>query len=526
MLKSIQHPEAPAQPKTLNRVQGYGGEGDRPLDKRWRQFLRAYAATVAALLVVLHRDLLTLFEQWNRSTFSHCWLLLPMIGWLIWRRRTTVLALEPRAWAPGLALVALAVLPWLAGELAGVQLLRHAGLIAMPLALVPALFGPQVTRALLFPLGFALFLVPVGEELVPLMQRVTAELIMPMLHLSGIPAVIEGIFITTPRGYFAVAEACSGVKFLVAIAALATFAAHLWFRTTWKRIAFVAFALVGGVLANAVRAWGTIVMAEAWGTRFAVGADHLIYGWVFFALVIALVALAAKPFIERSPDDEDAPSDAAIARWAGWRAPLVQIVGAAALVVGVPVALGLTSTARTLPLPLPSSPEVPGWERLADAPAAAGEWRAHFAGAQQRRDWRYRDPAGRVVTVTLAGFTRQSEGAELVGFGQGAVGPDSDWRWGQGLAPLGGMAVDRIVRRAEVRDVARLYRVDGEFTADPTRVKWATLRARALRGDPRGWAVLVSAPAEGSAPGRNAIAAFLQAAGGGDALAMRLTQGD
>ena len=53
MLKSLQHPEAPAQPETLSRVQDDGGEGGRALDPRWRQFLRAYAATVAALLIVL-----------------------------------------------------------------------------------------------------------------------------------------------------------------------------------------------------------------------------------------------------------------------------------------------------------------------------------------------------------------------------------------------------------------------------------------------------------------------------------------
>ncbi len=497
------------------------------LSKAWHAPLRVYAALVSGLLLVFHRDLFALFDQWNQSTFNHCWLILPMFGWLIARRRETLATLEPAASTKGLVWVAAAGLLWLAGELAGVQLLRHAALVAMPVALVPALFGTQVTRALLFPLAFALFMIPIGEELVPTMQRVTAELIMPMLHVSGIPAALDGIFITTPRGYFAVAEACSGVKFLVAIAALSTFAAHLWFRRRSRQFAFVAFALLVGIIANAVRAWGTIVMAETWGTRFAVGADHLIYGWVFFAIVMALVAWGARPFVERSPDDADAPPPEALARFAPRvGGHLTGVAVAAALALIVPVAFGLNSAARSLPIALVSAPIVPGWELLPDDVGAADNWRAHYAGATQRRDWHYRDAAGRIVTVTLAAYARQSEGAEIAGFGQGAVAPDGDWRWGGNLRPIGPMAVEQIVREAAVRDVARLYQVDGELTSDAARVKWATLRARAFRGDPRAWAVLVSAATTSDSSGRGVVASFIDAAGGAQALAERLTAGD
>src|SRR3546814_14683476 len=67
---------------------------------------------------------------------------------------------------------------------------------------VGAALGEKLVRALLFPLGYALLLVPFGEELVPLLQTFTAHISVVLLHLSGIAAEMQGVFITTKAGFF------------------------------------------------------------------------------------------------------------------------------------------------------------------------------------------------------------------------------------------------------------------------------------------------------------------------------------
>ena len=62
-------------------------------------------------------------------------------------------------------------------------------------------------------------------------------------------------------------------------------------------------AVVVPVLANGVRAWGTIYIAQSQGIEFAAGFDHIVYGWIFFALVMAVVLGASWRFFDRSPDD-------------------------------------------------------------------------------------------------------------------------------------------------------------------------------------------------------------------------------
>ena len=122
-----------------------------------------------------------------------------------------------------------------------------------------------------------------------------------------------------------------------------------------------------------------------------------------------------------------------------------------------------------------------------------------------------------------AGYARQGEGREIVGYGQGAVAPEGDWKWGQALAPIGAARVERIEADERVRDVATVYVIAGRVTASGSQVKFETLKARLTGGDQAAWAILISASPRGERSGRDQIAAFLRDAGGVDALARRLT---
>lgn len=487
----------------------------------WPRHLLVLAITQTIILASFLPDAVHLVSQWNSSTFAHCWLIPPIIGWLVWTRRTELVILQPQAWWPGLAWIAAGAFVWLLGDAASVALFRHTGLILMLQGLVPTLLGPQIARGLAFPLFYAFFLIPFGEELIPPMQLITADMAMFLLRITGIPAFIDGIFITTPGGNFAVAEACSGVKFLVAMAALSVLVAHLCFRSWQRRAMFIAFALIVPILANGVRAYSTIWMAENWGTEFAVGADHLIYGWVFFGVVMALIYWAASPWFDRAPDDSAIDAAELSTSPAAKSATLAPAALIALALAAMPLAWSQLQAASTDPLPILTAPRVPGWTAVA---GTAPDWRARFDGADERGDGRMSDATGQLIDITLVGYVRQSEGKELVGFGQGAVDPDSEWKWGQGLDPIGPARVDRIADGANVRDVLTVYIIGGEVTSNPRTVKWRTLTARLTGGDQRAYALLLSAQPSAGQSGRDRIAAFVESAGGIEPVAQSLTR--
>jgi exosortase A len=487
----------------------------------WRAHLWALGSVAATLLLLFRADAAAMAViWWESSTFNHCLLIPPIIGWLVWQRVPELRQLQPRAWAPGLLLLGAGALSWLIGDAGGIALARHLGLILMLQGAVIACLGPSLSRGLAFPIFYALFLVPAGEEIVPLMQTVTADMCMALLALVGIPAHIEGIFISIPTGLFEVAEACSGVKFLVAMVALGALVANLCFRSWRRRVAFMAAAVAIPVIANGIRAWGTIYISHLTSNDFAAGFDHVFYGWFFFAIVVALLLGAGWRWFDRAPGDPWFDPKALAGR-PGTRAALATVAASALVLGALPLAWSAAIASSAEPAPADIAlPGVPGWERV---PAARGRpWQPHFAGADVIRLGRYRDAAGREVDLAVALFARQEEGRELVGFGQGAVAPGSGWAWtADGNAPEGGRA-ERIASHGSVREVATFYRVGNILTGSPAQVKLETVRTRLLGGPQRAVAILVSAeaPAEGASP-RPAIDSFLASLGDVAALADR-----
>lgn len=482
----------------------------------WRPHLVALGLTASAILLLFARDAAGMANVWWTSeTYNHCALIAPIIAWLIWQRRPELRALQPSLWWSGLLLLAAGAFGWLLGEAGSIALARHAGLVLMLQGAAITLLGRAVSRALAFPIFFALFMIPVGDQLVPLLQSVTADFSMVLLALVGIPAHIEGIFITTPTGYFEVAEACAGVNFLIAMIAFGALVANVCFVSPVRRALFMLAAILLPILANGIRAWGTIYISELTDIGFAASVDHIVYGWFFFALVIGLLLAAGWRFFDRRPGTPwFDPAALQPVRPAPVPAPrLVQWSAAAIALAALPLLWsGAIASANSVPPPRDVAlPAVPGWSRV---PASGRLWQPHYQGAHVIRMGRYRDAAGQEVDLAIAVFADQRDGRELVGFGQGAIGPDSDWAWtGQGPPPPSGR-LDRIASHGIVREVALFHRVGDILTGSDVAAKLETTRVHLLGGPQRAVAVLVSAqaPAEGVSP-RPAIDAFLSALG-------------
>lgn len=459
----------------------------------WRTALIKLSVVIAILLAVFHRDVADVASiWWTVSTYSHCLFILPIIGWLIWLRRDEIARFHPAVWLPGLVLLFLAGLIWLIGDAAGVSLLRHAGLVAMIQASVVTILGFQVARGLLFPLFYLVFLVPLGDELVAPMQTVTARLTMIFLHIAGIPAALDGVFITTPVGLFEVAEACSGVKFLVAMVAYGALAANVCFESWRRRAAFMIVAVVVPVIANGVRAYATIHVSERTGsTRFAESFDHIVFGWVFFALVMALVMAMGWRFFDRRFADPWLGDWARRPRHGGF-APTWRVVALALAAALLPMSWGAVTAAspphamgRQIALP-----DVPGWSRVQIVQTEP--WRPRFDGADHYLSGQYRDPRGRRVDLVLALYAAQDRDRKVLGYAQGAFDPNGRWSWsGSAPPPPDGTAV-RIVAPGVSRIVWSFYRLGGRTTGRTGMIKWQTLRGRLLGGDPAAAALLMS----------------------------------
>lgn len=486
-------------------------------DRRWRVHGLALDAAAALLLILFARDAADLARiWWTSTTFGHCLFIGPVIGWLVWQRRAELARIAPQGWAPGLAVVGVGGLMWLVGEAGGVALARHLALVVMGQGAVVTLLGPRVARALLFPLLYAFFLVPFGESLEGPLQQVTVAMVLPLLHLVGVTAQVNGVLITIPGGYFEVAEACSGAKFVIAMLAYGVLVANVCYVSWARRAGFMAMALVVPVIANGLRAFGTIYAAHLTSVEAATGFDHIVYGWVFFALVMAAVLAIGWRWFDRDP----AAAWVDIAKLPGpgraIDAPLAAVL--VLLVAALAPAWASVTAARPDPIPARITlPEVAGWHRIEADPR--GAWSPHYPGADHFIQGRYADDAGHAVDLAVAVYANQYEGHKLVAFGIGALRENDRWVKVRDLPLIaGGNAIEITAAGPIGRVVATWYRQGDVLTASQARFKLATLQTRLLGGRQAAVAVHVSAVSPGADA---AIARFLAALGPVEALADR-----
>merc|ERR1711969_289181 len=120
------------------------------------------------------------------------------------------------------------------------------------------------------------------------------------------------------------------------MAAYGVLVCNVCFRSWRRRILFLTGALGLSILANGVRAYATILVAHLTTVDAAVGFDHVVYGWIFFAIIMIVVMAVAWPFFDRKPGDPWFDPRALQATTARSRPLSLVAGGALALIVAAP----------------------------------------------------------------------------------------------------------------------------------------------------------------------------------------------
>src|SRR5450830_652133 len=266
---------------------------------------------LAAPLLIFRDTLLSMVAIWDRSeTFTHQYLILPISLWLVWRQRSELQGLAPTPYLPALILLALCGFGWLLGDLSDVQVVKQFALIGILIATAIALLGLRISRVIAFPLFFLLLAVPAGEILIEPLIEFTANFTIAAVQMTGIPVWREGNTFVIPSRRWSVVEACSGVRYLIASLTLGVLYAHLTYRSRSRQAAFVQVSIVVPIVANGLRAYLIVMIGHLSSMQLAVGVDHLIYGWLFFGLVMFLMFWIGGFWVDPKP--KQTPAAAAV----------------------------------------------------------------------------------------------------------------------------------------------------------------------------------------------------------------------
>ncbi|EAR21269.1 exosortase A [Nitrococcus mobilis] len=502
----------------------------------WLPHLVGLTLLVLFILGLFHQTLWSIVDKWaNAETYAHGFFIVPISAWLIWRRREALLKIVPRpdAWAVPI-MVALGFV-WILGELATVELVQQYAVVAMLITSVWLVAGPRLVRACGFPLFFLLLAVPFGYFLVPSLMQFTADWAITLVRLSGVPVYREGLTFTLPTGTWSVIEACSGLRYLIASFTLGCLYAYLIYRSWGRRALFVLASIVVPIIANGLRAYLIVMIGHLSSMRLATGIDHIIYGWVFFGMVMLILfwiggfwredTADTKEYPDRVGGFREYPLDSATlgGKWSAMVRMAMLIGLVAILLAAVPfyVTHVKSSQARATGAGLALPAELRGWRTQAKPFV---EWAPHYTGLTEARAQSYVSSAG-PIGLYVGLYRDQEEGAELIAWENEIVFNKHTSRgkwyrvaeWQRSIRLTNGQAltvpVTRITNDERYLDVWHWYWVAGQFTASKLVAKALTLGARLMARFDAAALVTVYVPVDQSEPDpQQKVLAFIQEA--------------
>lgn len=255
----------------------------------WKKTIILVIAVFFLSLTLYFDSWYSMGEIWNRSkTYTHGFLIIPISLWLVWTQRQYYLTLQPNIEWKVIIVVLSGGFVWLLADLANVQVIKQYATVGLLVSALWLVLG-NVAKKMKFPLFFLFFMVPVGEELVPYLMEFTATFTVNLIRFTGISVYREGMYFTLATGNWSVVEACSGINYLIASITLGLVYAYLTYSKPWKRSLFILLSIIVPVFANGFRAYLIVMIGHLSDMEHAVGVDHLIYGGVFFGLVMLIL---------------------------------------------------------------------------------------------------------------------------------------------------------------------------------------------------------------------------------------------
>jgi exosortase A len=463
----------------------------------------------------------SIVDIWIKSeTFAHGFIIFPMVAWLIWRRRENFRTMPPTPWWPALALIALVGFGWLVARLGEVQVAQqYMFVIMLPLTAL-AVFGRRLAASLAFPLLLVLAAVPFGEIFIAPLISFTADFTVRALQLTGIPVLRTGTHFEIPTGSWSVVEACSGVRYLISSVTLGLLYAYLTYRSMARRALFVVVAVIVPIIANGLRAYMIVMIGHLSGMKLAVGVDHIIYGWLFFGLVMFTMFWIGSYWRE---DEAIAPAAPAPAyAMPGNRAGTAHFVSITAALVALAAlwpafaAYNERSTFNSNPVQF-----VPVGVSWPSAPAFS-EWMPEYMAADGSFNGVYRAASGvptQPVALTILYYRNQTSAKALISSVNTIANHQANWQQTSSNARAeqlaGGDFAVRETRLAAPSGKMLVWHwkwIDNRFTANDYVGKLWQARAQLMfRGDD-GAAVMLSAPYdEDPEVARKSMRAFMDA---------------
>jgi exosortase len=292
----------------MNLVTVKAGLGTQePTANRFRGWVQLLS--LAILIVMLYFRIVEqlILQWWNDPNYSHGFLIPLFSAFVLWKQRGRLTSIPAKTSWWGLAIVASALLILIVGNLGAELFLSRSSLLILFAGLFIYFRGWAQFRVAFFAWGVLFLMIPLPAIIfnavaLPL-QFLASRIAGDLLAAVGVPVLRDGNTIQLPSMTLEVVDACSGIRSLVSLLAIAVMYGYFAESSIVRRTILVLFSIPIAVLANGVRIMGTGLLGQYWNPEKAQGFFHAFSGWVIFVLAITMLFLvsSAIPWLLDSP---------------------------------------------------------------------------------------------------------------------------------------------------------------------------------------------------------------------------------
>jgi exosortase len=246
------------------------------------------------VIFLYYPELRFMIHTWlNDYHYSHGFLIPLISGYIIWRNlealRTSPAIPDFRGFFIFLVGISLLVVGYAAFE----SSIRRYSLIITIMGLIYFLLGKQISKILLFPVGYLIFMIPMPyiffKSMAVHLRFISTKVTYTFSEFLGIPIIQDSAILFLPNVTLEVADGCTGIQSIIAVMAMAVLFAYFTQRSLTSKIILVVLAIPLAVIGNMFRLVITVYLAYHYGECVVKGAVHQAQGILNYMIVGGII---------------------------------------------------------------------------------------------------------------------------------------------------------------------------------------------------------------------------------------------
>jgi exosortase len=257
--------------------------------------LAVWCAILSGLIVLLYASVIRnlVVQWWTDPDYSYGFFIPLFSGYILWRERERWSKTEIKPSNFGFVLQLGAVGLFLLGSLGAELFTTRFSLLVLLAGMILFLAGWQMLRTVSFPLGYLMWSIPIPviiyNQITFPLQLIASRLATAWLELVHVPVLRDGNILVMSNYSLEVVEACSGIRSLMTLMALAFAYGYLVSPLRWVRYVLAVFMVPIAIVTNGTRIVGAGILAHRFGSAAAEGFLHEFSGWAIFLVALVLM---------------------------------------------------------------------------------------------------------------------------------------------------------------------------------------------------------------------------------------------